>query len=184
MKNMILDRKNTGLLVIDVQDRLFSLVERQCDVTHALELVIKGFKILDLPIVVTEQYPEKMGRTIEVLRTVLGEDYAPFSKRTFSCLGQEELKKKIFDLPVDQWVLVGIEAHVCILQTAKELMMAGKEVVVLNDAITSRSIYDYSTAIAELRDCGGRISSVETILFELLKDSRVSEFKEISQLIK
>lgn len=184
MNNILLDRKKTGLLVIDVQDRLFSLVERQCDVTHAIELVIKGFKILGLPIVVTEQYPEKMGRTIEALRTVLGEDYQPVGKRTFSCLGEETLNEKILALPVDQWVLVGIEAHVCILQTAKALIRAGKEVVVLNDAITSRSIYDYSTAIAEVRDCGGRISSVETVLFELLQDSRIPEFKEISQLIK
>lgn len=184
MKNSLLDRKRTGLMVIDVQDRLFSLVERQCDVMHGIELVIKGFKIMGLPIVVTEQYPEKMGMTIEALRKVLGDSYHPVSKRTFSCLGEEGLNQKILSLPVDQWVLVGIETHVCILQTAKALLRAGKEVVVLNDCITSRSIYDYSTAIAEMRDEGVRITSVETVLFELLQDSRIPEFKEISQLIK
>jgi nicotinamidase-related amidase len=180
----MLERKRTGLIVIDVQDRLFSLVERQCDVTHSIEQVIRGFQILHLPIVVTEQYPEKMGMTIEALRQVLGQDYKPVGKRTFSCLGEEALQAQILSLPVDQWVLVGIETHVCILQTAKALLRAGKEVVVLNDCITSRSIYDYSTAIAEMRDCGVRISSVETVLFELVQDSRIPEFKEISQLIK
>lgn len=184
MKNTIVDRKRTGLLVIDVQDRLFSLVERQCDVTHAIELTIKGANILNLPIIVTEQYPEKMGRTIEILRNALGDRYQPVGKRTFSCLAEEGLNKQVLDLPVDYWILVGIEAHVCILQTAKALLKAGKEVIILNDAISARSIYDYSTAIAELRDCGARISSVETILFELLQDSRLPEFKEISQLIK
>jgi nicotinamidase-related amidase len=71
-----------------------------------------------------------------------------------------------------------------VLQTAKDLLQAGCEVVVLNDAITSRSIYDFSTAIAEMRDCGIRISSCETVLFELLKNSEAPEFKKISQLVK
>lgn len=86
--------------------------------------------------------------------------------------------------PTDQWVLIGIEAHVCVLQTAKDLIAEGKQVVVLNDAIGSRSIYDFSTAIAEMRDCGVRITSTETILFELLRNSQAAEFKAMSQLIK
>lgn len=83
-----------------------------------------------------------------------------------------------------EWIVVGIEAHVCILQTARDLQVAGNRVVVLNDAISSRSIYDYSTAIAEMRDEGIRISSVETLLFELMQDSKCPEFKQVSQLIK
>ena len=94
------------------------------------------------------------------------------------------VKAELLLAPVSQWVLAGIEAHVCVLQTAKDLLEQGKQVVVLNDAISSRSIYDFSTAIAEMRDCGARISSTETVLFELLRDSKAAEFKEISQLIK
>ena len=184
MKHSLLQRKKAGLLIIDLQEKLFNLVERQCDVMHAMEIVVKGFKILHLPIVVSEQYPEKMGLTVEPIRRLLGDVYHPFPKRSFSCLGSAPLQENILSLPVEQWVLVGIEAHVCILQTAKALMAAGKEVTVLNDAISARSIYDYSTAIAELRDEGARISSVETILFELLENSLAPEFKEISQLIK
>ena len=105
-------------------------------------------------------------------------------KTSFSCIDDDHVKTALLVQPITQWVLIGIEAHVCILQTAKDLLGLGKQVVVLNDAISSRSIYDFSTAIAELRDCGVRISSTETILFELLRDSKSSEFKEISQLIK
>jgi nicotinamidase-related amidase len=99
-------------------------------------------------------------------------------------LNDPELNKYLLALPVQQWVLIGIEAHVCVLQTAKDLLRENKQVVVLNDAISSRSIYDFATAIAEMRDCGVRISSAETILFELLKDSKAEEFKQISHLVK
>ncbi|MEC7838436.1 MAG: isochorismatase family protein [Chlamydiota bacterium] len=185
MKNIILKKPTTGLIVIDIQDRLYGHVERSCEMFHAVKKVVQGFKILNLPILVTEQSPEKMGQTLLSLREELPEsDHQYFSKTTFSCMGSEDFKKSVESSPQTQWVLVGMEAHVCVLQTAKDLVAAKQDVVVLNDAITSRSIYDYSTAIAEMRDCGVRLSSVETVLFELLSDSAAPEFRQISQLIK
>jgi len=184
MANFTLRKESTGLLVIDVQDRLFRLVERSCEVMQTLQKVIKGFQVLDLPIVVTERYPEGLGPTVGTLKTVLGPEQTYFSKTSFSCMGESSLKEYILDQPIEQWVLTGIEAHVCVLQTAKDLLAAGKDVVILNDAITSRSIYDFSTAIAELRDCGARISTAETVMFELLRDSKSPEFKAMSELIK
>ena len=184
MHNFTLSRKQAALLIVDVQEKLFPLVERSEDVLAAMEQVIKGFQILNLPIYATEQYPKGLGHTIEPLRNILGDDMQFFTKTTFSCLGDSAAKKKLLSQPAKQWVLIGIEAHVCVLQTAKDLLAAGKEVVVLNDAISSRSIFDYSTAIAELRDIGVRISSAETVLFELIGDSKASEFKQISLLIK
>jgi nicotinamidase-related amidase len=177
-------KEESGLLVVDVQEKLFRLVERPCEVLHSLEKVIKGFQILKIPIFVTEQYPQGLGETIPSLKNILGDKFTPFVKTSFSCLGNSSFKLEAEKSQLKHWVLVGIEAHVCILQTAKDLLRAGKEVVILNDAISSRSIYDFSTAIAELRDCGARISSVETILFELLRDSKNPEFKQISQLIQ
>ncbi|MCB1111194.1 MAG: isochorismatase family protein [Chlamydiales bacterium] len=179
-----LKRESTGLLVIDVQDRLFAHVERNCETLIAMQKAVQGFNLMHLPIVVTEQYPEKMGSTVKGLQPFLENASEPLSKTTFSCLADAAIRKKLLDMPITQWVLIGIEAHVCVLQTARELKDAGKDVVVLNDAITSRSIYDYSTAIAEMRDCGIRISSVETVLFELMRDSKAPEFKELSALIK
>lgn len=182
--NFTLDRNKTALFVIDVQDKLFSQVERSCEVMLTIQKVIKGFQILKLPIFVSEQYPKGLGSTIATLKTTLSDDQEFLSKTTFSCSKDPIIREKILSLKAEQWVLVGIEAHVCVLQTAKDLLKMGKEVVVLNDAITSRSLYDFSTAIAEMRDCGSRISSSETVLFELLADSKTTEFKEISQLIK
>lgn len=184
MINFSLERKKTALAVIDVQDKLFNQVERSCEVMLAIQKVIKGFQILNLPILVSEQYPKGLGPTIATLKAVLKDEQEYLPKTTFSCLKDSLIKEKIQSFKADQWVLVGLEAHVCVLQTAKDLLKMGKEVVILNDAISSRSIYDFSTAIAEMRDCGARISSAETILFELLGDSQADEFKEMSRLIK
>jgi nicotinamidase-related amidase len=179
-----LDRPKVGLMIIDVQDRLYSHVERSCEVLIEIQKIIKGCQALNVPIIVTEQYPEKMGATVMPIRTLLPDDQEYLSKTSFSCCGNDVIKQKILSLPIQQWILIGIEAHVCVLQTAIDLVEIGKQVVVLNDAITSRSIYDFSTAIAEMRDFGVRISSVETVLFELLKNSKAPEFKAVSQLIK
>lgn len=174
-----------GLLVVDIQERLFGHVERSLEVLQATKTLVQAVKLLEVPIVVTEQVPEKMGSTLLALKEELPQaEYPYYTKSTFSCLGEETIKQEILQKPYTHWILVGMEAHVCILQTAIDLLQAGKEVVIINDAITSRSIYDYSTAIAEMRDWGVRITSSETVLFELLKDSRSDKFKQISQLIK
>ena len=180
--NYRFERSKTCLLIIDVQGKLFAQVERPCEVMHAIQKVVRGFQIMDLPIVVTEQYPEGLGSTVVGLKNLLGDKTEYFKKTTFSCVANPEIIEKL--MPFDQFILVGIEAHVCVLQTAKDLLKSGKQVAVLNDATTSRSIYDFSTAIAEIRDVGGRISSVETVLFELIQDSASPEFKQISGLIK
>lgn len=179
-----LSPKNTALLVIDVQEKLIRLVDRCADVLSNIQKVIKGFEILKISTVVTEQYPQGLGETVPALKSYLSEKQKYFAKTAFSCLGDPVIKNEILTMPVENWVVIGIEAHVCVLQSAKDLIDAGKNVIILNDAITSRSIFDYSTAIAELRDAGARITSTETILFELLEDAKNPEFKAISQLIK
>ena len=105
-------------------------------------------------------------------------------KTTFSGLDDSAFLTHVMSCPYTQWIVAGIEAHICVLQTAKSLLKAQKQVVVLNDAISSRSIYDFSTAIAEMRDAGVRVTCSETVLFELLKDAKHPQFKAISELIK
>lgn len=186
MNKFKLDRKRTGLMIIDVQDKLFNKVENTCGVLLALQKIIKGMQILHCPILVSEQYPEALGPTVATVKACLDDNQKYMAKTAFSCLEDSSLKNEILESPIQQWVLGGIEAHVCVLQTARDLVEAGKDVVILNDAISSRSIFDYSTAIAELRDMGPkiRISSVEIVLFELMKHSKIPEFKEISRLIR
>ncbi len=174
----------TILLIVDMQDKVFASVDRGPDVLLTLCKVVEGFQILGLPILVSEQYPQGLGRTISPLQASLGSLYQPWTKSTFSCLDDSAFRQHALSLPFLQWIVVGIEAHICVLQTVKGLLKEGKQVTVLNDAITSRSIYDFSTAIAEMRDDGARISCAETVLFELIKDSKYPYFKSISQLLK
>lgn len=184
MKSFRLQKEKTALIVIDMQERLYSHLERACEVLHEMKKVIQAFHFMHLPVIVTEQYPEKMGPTLAALKEEFSQDQKYLTKTTFSCLQESSISQEIATLPQTQFVLIGIEAHVCVLQTAKDLVDQGKEVVVLNDAITSRSIYNYSTAIAEMRDCGVRISCVETVLFELMHDAKTAEFKAVCKLIK
>jgi len=184
MNRFTLTREKTGLFIIDVQEKLFPLVERSYEVLYKLTQLIKGFQILKMPIVVTEQYPQGLGTTVLPVKNILGEGQVFLSKTSFSSLGNEDIKNNILERAEDCWVLAGVEAHVCVLQTAKDLLNAGKKVIILNDAISSRSIFDYSSAIAEMRDFGARISTTETVLFEILADSKALGFKEISQLVR
>lgn len=176
------DRATIGLLVIDVQERLFPKVDRAEGVLANMERMVRGFQILGLPIVATEQYPKGLGPTVPELRQLLGADQPYFEKTTFSC-GCDPAIVKHLDHK-SQWLLIGIETHVCVLQTAKDLLALGKSVAIANDCVSSRSIFDYSTGLAEARDAGARITSLEIALFELVRDARAAEFKEISQLVK
>jgi nicotinamidase-related amidase len=184
MSNFTVSKDQTALLIVDMQEKVFAAVDHGNEVLQTVIRLIKGFQVLGIPIFTSEQYPEGLGDTLFPIRTALGVDYKPYKKTTFSCFDHPEFLQCPQLSHIKQWVVVGIEAHICVLQTAKGLINLGKQVVVLNDAISSRSIYDFSTSIAEMRDIGIRISCSETILFELLRDSKVPEFKEISQQIK
>lgn len=177
-------KENTALIVVDVQEKLLPHIEQAEMALYKMQQAIKGFQILGMPVIVTEQYPQGLGHTVPAIKRCLAPTQQYLTKSTFSCMGDLEIKRYILSLPVEQWVVIGLEAHICVLQTAKGLLAAGKHVTVLNDAIASRSIYDFSTAIAELRDIGARITSTETVLFEILHDSKSPEFKKISELVK
>lgn len=179
---MRLDPKHTGLLILDVQEKLFTKVERKEEVLSVLLRLIKLFQTLDLPIFIAEQFPEKLGETIFPVKAQLGVCYSPLKKTSFSCFDDSNAFERLTKSGVNQWIIAGIEAHICVLQTAKSVCEKGYEAVILNDAISSRSIYDYSTAIAEMRDFGCRITSFETVLFELIKDAKHPDFKALSKL--
>lgn len=169
-----------GTLLIDVQDRLFPRVANCERLESKLITLINACKILDIPVVVTEQYPQGLGETIAPLKSA----GIPMTKTAFSCLGDEAINKKILESNIDTWILAGIETHVCVLQTAKDLLVAGKVPIIALDAVSSRNLLDHETALAELRSASVRLTTIETILFELLGDSKHCHFKEISKLVK
>ncbi|MCB1148565.1 MAG: isochorismatase family protein [Chlamydiia bacterium] len=176
-----LKRETTGLLVIDVQDKLFGTIDHPTETVRGIATLIQGAKLLGLPIVVTEQYPEGLGSTLGALQGILPKDRFLFTKREFSAWRSPDIRAKLLERR--QWLVCGIEAHVCVMQTLKDMVLGGLDPVLINDAISSQSVYDFSTAIAEMMHYA-RVTSTASALFELVESSASPEFKECQALIK
>ncbi len=179
-----IDKNTCGLWIVDVQERLFPHIDRSCEILEQICYSLQAAHLLQMPIVVTEQVPEKLGQTVQPISDRLPEGQMTYSKTAFSGFHDPVIRDAVEKMAVETWILVGIEAHICVLQTAKDLLAANKHVVVLNDAVSSRSLFDFSTAMGELRDCGVRISSCETVLYELIRDAGSDVFKKLFPLMK
>lgn len=179
-----LQRAETAVWLVDVQENLFSCIDRKDEVLDNICFFLQAASILKLPLVVTEQYPKGLGKTVETLRQFLPKNQPILEKTAFSGYFDKEIRKMVDAIEAKNWILIGIETHICMLQTAKDLVNAGKNVIVLNDATSSRSLYDFSTGIAELKECGVRISNCETVLYEMVRDASSPEFKTLLPLIK
>lgn len=179
----MLNTDNTVLLIIDVQDRLVGMLKNSEEITKNNMILSKTAKLLGLPVIITEQYPQGLGSTIIEIRENLDQERI-FEKQTFSALDNENLKDTLNSLGRKNIILTGIESHICVYQTALALLENGYNVYVVKNAVSSRKTKDYRTALELMRDFGARLTCVETVLFELLKTSTHPNFKEIQSLIK
>lgn len=170
-----LDRSNAVLFVIDVQEKLMPVISNHEAIARNIERLIRGAKILGVPIVVTEQYVKGLGHTIEPLRKALAGDYQPIEKACFS--GYRPLDRK-------QVIVAGIETHVCVYQTVSDLLANGYEVTIVGDAVSSRSEENKDIALRRMLADGAKLSSTEMALFELTVVSGTDEFRAISKLVK
>ncbi len=179
----ILSRDKTALLVVDIQERILAVMKSQDTVVQNTLKLIKGFKVLNIPIFYTEQYPKGLGSTtISILKELEG--LSAIQKMGFSCSLAGNLFTRLKDNKVSQVVLAGIESHVCIQQTALDLVANDFQVNLAADATTSRNDNDYKFALDRMRAHGIEITTTESILFELLTYSGTDEFKLISKIIK
>ncbi len=170
-----------GLIVVDLQDKLLgSIADRDLVVASTLGL-IRGAGILGIPVWTTEQYPKGLGPTTEVVARSVGERHA---KASFHCCSVPTMVQDLADRKIRHLTLVGIEAHVCIAQTALELMDRGYRVQIPADAVGSRRGYDKEVALGRLALAGAVVSSAEAVLFEWTETADRPEFKAISALIK
>ncbi len=180
---MLMSAENACLMIVDVQTRLLSAMNSPRAVMSGCSLMMKAAGVLDVPIVVTEQYPEGLGPTVEPLAELAPED-AFFSKIHFSSAKNTAIRGKIDSLKPNQVIIGGIEAHVCVLQTAMGLQEAGYQCFVAADATSSRSAANHAAAMSRLRDAGVGIVTSEMIVFEWLDKAGTPEFKELSRLLK
>jgi len=175
--------QNSVLLVVDVQERLFPLVHQKENLLKNLTNIIKSAQILGVPILWTEQAPQKIGKTISFISGLLN-DLKPIEKVTFSCCGDVNFVSSLGVLERRQILLTGIEAHVCVYQTAQDLIRLGYDVYAVADAISSRTAENKQIGLERIRESGGSITSTETAVCELLKVAEGEKFKEIIKLIK
>ncbi len=179
----ILSREKTALLIIDIQEKILAVMQNPDEVIKNTIKLIKGFKVLNIPIFYTEQYPKGLGQTSLPLLKEL-EGLSPIQKMSFSCSGAGNFFTRLKDNNVSQVVIAGIESHVCVQQTALDLVANGFQADVIADAISSRKESDYKFAIERMRSNGIEITSTEAVLFELLNICGTEEFKEISRIVK
>jgi len=180
---MRIKKENTIGVVIDIQSRLYPIIQGNEEITRNNRILIRGLQVLNIPIVVTQQYTKGLGETIPEIAEVLGE-YEHIEKMAFSCCDEPRFNEDLALASKMYVIVTGIEAHVCVMQTVNDLIGQGYIPVVVEDCIGSRKPNDKQIAVERMRQAGAIITTYESILFELLKYSGTPEFKEISKLVK
>ncbi len=180
----LLSRDVSLLLVIDVQERYIPHLFEGARVVEATRRLIEGAKLVGVPILHTEQYPQGLGPTTQPLRDALPPGQAAFSKLAMSCMAEPGFADALRAKGREQVVVAGIEAHACVNQTAHELLAAGYETHVVIDAISARFERDYRIAIERLVHVGAVPTTVEAVLLEWVRTARVPEFQQVRALIR
>jgi nicotinamidase-related amidase len=185
MSTLTLNEKDTLLLIVDVQERLAPAMNPE--LYGALIENVRRFgaarSVLDLATVVTEQYPKGLGATVAPIRDAF-EGVAAHKKISFSAMGDEGIAKAIEAAGRQSVVVAGMETHICVYQTVRDLVDAGFRVHVLADAVASRSRDNHAIGLALMEKAGASISSTEMVLFDLLGRAGTDAFKTISKLVR
>lgn len=173
------------LLVIDMQEKLMPLVLDQNRVVSAAEKMIRGAHVLGLPVIATEQYPRGIGVTIQPIRDALaGCTVQTLEKPTFSAWADPKVRAAIAGHDRPQIIIVGVETHVCVQQTALDLVSRDYDVFVCADAVGSRGRLDYKCALHRMRQNSVMVTTAESVIFELCQSSAAPKFKALLEIIK
>ena len=179
----MLEIQQCCLTVVDVQGKLAQLMQDRDALFKNIQILVKAVKSLDIPILWCQQVPDALGPTIPEIAQLLEGD-EPINKAAFSCCGEEKFNEKLKELTRKQVLLCGIETHVCIYQTAIDLLRQDFHVEVIADAVSSRALENKQIALNRLAAEGAKITCTETALFELLKTAEHPNFRQIAKLIK
>jgi nicotinamidase-related amidase len=179
----MLSRGAAVLVIIDIQGNLAqAMFDKKNLFANAVKL-IRGFKVFNLPVIVTEQTPQKLGQTIPQIAAELG-GIKPIAKETFSCWADVHFREQMEALSRRHVVLLGIESHVCVYQTALDLIQNGYNIHLVADAVSSRTRENREIGLAAMKNTGAHLTSTEMVLFELLRTAADPKFKEIYKIVK
>jgi nicotinamidase-related amidase len=177
-------KNNCVLVVVDIQEAFRLAIPDFEKIANRAAIAVKGFQLLNLPIIVTEQYPKGLGYTASEIKSLLPIEFNYIEKTTFSSYGEPKFVEILKGMKTNQVVLCGLEAHICVNQTVCDLIANDFEVHLLNDCITSRNDIDKHAGISKMATSGAFSSSVEMCLFEVMENSKHPNFREIQNLIK
>ncbi|HJN13998.1 MAG TPA: hydrolase [Armatimonadota bacterium] len=177
---MLIDRDDAVLVIVDVQERLFPHIDRGDAVAANIVRLLQFADIVDLPVILTEQ--TKLGPTISPILAELPEA-EPIGKLDFSCFGSEEFRGAVRELRRRTLILVGIEAHICVAQTAMGAL-PDYRVQIVDDAVASRSPADRAIGVERMRQAGCTITSTEMLMYEILQRAGTDEFRAVLKLVK
>ena len=180
-----MDKENTVLVAVDFQEAQTRIMPPEAgkNIIRNMKILIAFARQLGIPILVTEQYPKGLGKTIPDILEELGE-IAPIEKVSFSCCGTKAFNERLDALKKNEVVLAGIEAHICVLQTAADLLRNHYEVHVVADAVGSRKKLDWEVSLRWMDKKGAMISTTEIIAFQWLKEAGTEDFRQLSKLLK
>jgi len=179
----MLEQETCGLIVVDVQGSLARIVQHSDLFIDNTRKLIQCCKLLSIPVIWLEQNPKGLGATVPELSELMGESTV-HEKIHFNALFEEPIKEAIKATDKDRWLVVGIEAHICVYQTVLGLLNEGLKVDVVSDCISSRLQSNLDLALLKMKDNGASITSLEMCVFELMKSAKVNAFKDILSIIK
>ncbi len=182
MSKGIINRTHTALLVIDLQERLMPVIAGKDEIFKNTNILMDGCGVLNVPVILTEQYPKGLGHTCAEVK--IPEGSQPIEKVCFSCVQSIAVLQQLKDKNIQSLILCGVEAHICVLKTALEALQQNFEVHVIADAVGSRVVYNKEIALLRMQQGGAFITSTESVLFQMLNEAGNDEFKAISKLIR
>lgn len=169
-----------ALIVIDMQEKLAPHIEGIDQILKSTRKLVKAMKIFGVPVIATEQI--KLGRTVDEIGELL--DGKVVEKTTFSCFRNDEFRRRLEELSPDRVMLTGIETHICVLQTALDLKNAGYDVYVVADCTGSRRGYDRDVALMRMRDEGVKLTTSESLIYEIMESAEHPAFKDVLKIVK
>jgi nicotinamidase-related amidase len=180
---MRINKEQSCGLIIDIQEKLYPHIYKHDVIAGNTNILIRGLKILELPLILTQQYTPGLGETIAAIRDLMS-GITHIEKNCFSCCDEPVFKDSLKQLNKKFVIIAGMEAHVCVLQTVLDLLADSYIPVVVENCISSRKNRDKKTAVERMRQEGAIITTYESILFELTRFAGTPQFKEISRLVK
>ena len=174
----MIDDNNTTIICIDIQDKLVKMLSDGDKIKNNSVKLLKAASILNINTIITEQYPRGLGSTIDEIKSI--NDFNVIEKTSFSALKTENFPQ----IKSENVILFGIETHICVYQTALDLLAQNKNVIIIADCSSSRNDFNHNTALIALKQQGAIVESLEMVLFQFLKSSHHPNFKEIQALIK